>query len=279
MFLNVWVKTEQAESDFRISGFNPDIQEHVEKIETDIKKLERLSKQLSSVEEIDSRLSISIRKVTQIVIQDVKFEIISNRTKLESTRYCLITRLNSPNRTRPSTPSSSNSRKSSHDHQKSFDKNPKVSKPQPIYNNNEQTKVQYRLPQSGPVFEKVKNNFTCPDESSLFRSKNDANQKKSSNQKPSTHTESETSSNPGNPFGDFDDDDDDAISSGGNPFGEPDESEIDTSGTTSSLTTGDNDERRIQIRFLEKEIRKLKIKKDFEQADIISQVLREIIDS
>ena len=52
-----------------------------------MKKLERLSKQLSSVEEIDSRLSISIRKVTQIVIQDVKFEIISNRTKIESTRY------------------------------------------------------------------------------------------------------------------------------------------------------------------------------------------------
>ena len=52
--------------------------------------------------------------------------------------------LNSPNRTRPSTPASSNSRKSSHDHQKSFDQNPKVSKPQvsqPIYNNNDQPKV------------------------------------------------------------------------------------------------------------------------------------------
>ena len=60
---------------------------------------------------------------------------------------------------------------------------------------------------------------------------------------------------------------------------EPEIEEIDTSGTTSGLTSGDNDERRIQIRFLEKEIRKLKIKKDFEQAEIISQVLREIIDS
>lgn len=143
--------------------------------------------------------------------------------------------------------------------------------------------MQYRLPQSGPIFQKVKTNFTCPDESSLFRSKTtDAKIFKSTNQKPATHTESETSSNPGNPFGDFDDDDDDATSSGGNPFGEPDEpeiEEIDTSGTTSGLTSGDNDERRIQIRFLEKEIRKLKIKKDFEQAEIISQVLREIIDS
>ena len=61
----------------------------MDKIETDMKKLERLSKQLSSVEEIDSRLSISIRKVTQIVIQDVKFEIISNRTKIDSSRYFL----------------------------------------------------------------------------------------------------------------------------------------------------------------------------------------------
>ena len=143
--------------------------------------------------------------------------------------------------------------------------------------------MQYRLPQSGPIFQKVKTNFTCPDESSLFRSKTtDAKIFKSTNQKPATHTESETSSNPGNPFGDFDDDDD-ATSSGGNPFGEPNEpeiEEIDTSGTTSGLTSGcDNDERRIQIRFLEKEIRKLKIKKDFEQAEIISQVLREIIDS
>ena len=141
--------------------------------------------------------------------------------------------------------------------------------------------VQSRLPQSGPIFQKVKTNFTCPDESSLFRSKTDANKIKSTNQKPATHTESETSSNPGNPFGDFDDDDD-ATSSGGNPFGEPDEpeiEEIDTSGTSSGLTSGDSDERRIQIRFLEKEIRKLKIKKDFEQAEIISQVLREIIDS
>ena len=147
--------------------------------------------------------------------------------------------------------------------------------------------MQYRLPQSGPIFQKVKSNFTCPDESSLFRSKTDANKlkTKSTNQKPATHTtESETSSNPGNPFGDFDDDDDDddATSSGGNPFGEPDEpeiEEIDTSGPTSGITSGDNDERRIQIRFLEKEIRKLKIKKDFEQAEVISQVLREIIDS
>ena len=138
--------------------------------------------------------------------------------------------------------------------------------------------MQYRLPQSGPIFQKVKTNFTCPDESSLFRSK--TTDAKSTNQKPATHTESETSSNPGNPFGDFDDDEDDATSSGGNPFGEPDEpEEIETSGTTSGLTSGDNDERQIQIRFLEKEIRKLKIKKDFEQAEIISQVLREIIDS
>ena len=72
----------------------PNIQEHVDKIETDMKKLERLSKQLSSVEEIDSRLSISIRKVTQIVIQDVKFEIISNRTKIDSSRYFLKSFLN-----------------------------------------------------------------------------------------------------------------------------------------------------------------------------------------
>ena len=66
----------------------------MDKIETDMKKLERLSKQLSSVEEIDSRLSISIRKVTQIVIQDVKFEIISNRTKIDSSRYFLKSFLN-----------------------------------------------------------------------------------------------------------------------------------------------------------------------------------------
>ena len=144
--------------------------------------------------------------------------------------------------------------------------------------------MQYRLPQSGPIFQKVKSNFTCPDESSLFRSKTDATKNKLTNQKPANQTtESETSSNPGNPFGDFDDDDD-ATSSGGNPFGEPEVEEIETSGSTSGLTSGltsgsDNDERQIQIRFLEKEIRKLKIKKDFEQAEIISQVLREIIDS
>jgi len=275
-------KLETISKELKYRTYEPQIfREHVDKIETDMKKLERLSKQLSSVEEIDSRLSISIRKVTQIVIQDVKFEIISNRTKIESSSSSMASSLNSPNRTRPSTPASSNSRKSSHDHQKSFDQNPKVSKPQPIYNNNDQPKVQSRLPQSGPIFQKVKTNFTCPDESSLFRSKTDANKIKSTNQKPATHTESETSSNPGNPFGDFDDDDD-ATSSGGNPFGEPDEpeiEEIDTSGTSSGLTSGDSDERRIQIRFLEKEIRKLKIKKDFEQAEIISQVLREIIDS
>ena len=45
-----------------------------------MKKLDRLSKQIANVDEVDPRLGIQIRKLAQLMLQDAKFAIIKHRS-------------------------------------------------------------------------------------------------------------------------------------------------------------------------------------------------------
>ena len=45
-----------------------------------MKKLDRLSKQIANVEDVDARLGTQIRKLTQLMLQDAKFAIIKHRS-------------------------------------------------------------------------------------------------------------------------------------------------------------------------------------------------------
>ena len=49
-------------------------------MENEMKKLDRLSKQIANVEDVDARLGIQIRKLTQLMLQDAKFAIIKHRS-------------------------------------------------------------------------------------------------------------------------------------------------------------------------------------------------------
>ena len=45
-----------------------------------MKKLDRLSKQIANVDEVDPRLGVQIRKLAQLMLQDAKFAIIKHRS-------------------------------------------------------------------------------------------------------------------------------------------------------------------------------------------------------
>ena len=53
-------------------------------MENEMKKLDRLSKQIANVEDVDARLGIQIRKLTQLMLQDAKFAIIKHRSSSTS---------------------------------------------------------------------------------------------------------------------------------------------------------------------------------------------------
>ena len=55
-------------------------------MEKEMKKLERISKQISNIEEIEVQLSKSIKTLTSIILADAKYSLISNRTKVDGYR-------------------------------------------------------------------------------------------------------------------------------------------------------------------------------------------------
>lgn len=124
--------------------------------------------------------------------------------------------------------------------------------------------------------------YQLPDEDSLIR-KSDANSNRlrfvlhfpvtinysclSSHLAQSKASSECSSSNPGNPFGDFEQA---STTIPGNPFGEidSDEDEPDEDG-----------ERQVQIKFMRKEIKKLTARGDMAKADMVRQVLDEMLNA
>ena len=66
-------------------------------MENEMKKLDRLSKQIANVEDVDDRLAAQIRKLSQLMLQDAKFALISHRSNCSDS--------SSSSRNSPSAPS------------------------------------------------------------------------------------------------------------------------------------------------------------------------------
>ena len=55
------------------------IQNLATRIETEMRKLDRLAKQLANIEEIDVRFLKGIRRLTTTILQDAKIQIVTNK--------------------------------------------------------------------------------------------------------------------------------------------------------------------------------------------------------
>lgn len=55
------------------------IQNLATRIETEMRKLDRLAKQLANIEEIDVRFLKGIRRLTATILQDAKIQIVTNK--------------------------------------------------------------------------------------------------------------------------------------------------------------------------------------------------------
>ena len=55
-------------------------------MDKEMKKLERISKQIANIDEIEIQLAKSIRTLANIVLADAKYTLISNRTKVDGLR-------------------------------------------------------------------------------------------------------------------------------------------------------------------------------------------------
>ena len=55
------------------------IQNFATRIETEMRKLDRLAKQLANIEEIDVRFLKGIKRLTTTILQDAKIQIVTNK--------------------------------------------------------------------------------------------------------------------------------------------------------------------------------------------------------
>ena len=125
--------------------------------------------------------------------------------------------------------------------------------------------------------------YQLPDEDSLIR-KSDANSNRlrfvlrfslylitvillSHLAQSKTSSECSSNTNPGNPFGDFEQA---STTIPGNPFGEIDSDEDEPE---------EDGERQVQIKFMRKEIKKLTARGDMAKADMVRQVLDEMLNA
>lgn len=236
-------------------------------MENEMKKLDRLSKQIANVDEVDPRLGVQIRKLAQLMLQDAKFAIIKHRSAQSDSS-------SSSSRNSPSAPSTPI---------RTMTPPPStIQRPSPVKSalSSSLSNNIVQTPSVKSAFKIQPTSYQLPDEDSLIR-KSDANSNRLSSNLTRSKTSSECSSSrtnerlnqPSNPFGDFDDQDSSVpanpFGSPGNPFGddESDEEEpIDS-------------EKNVQIKFMRKEIKKLTNRGDHEKAEMVRQVLDEMINS
>ena len=132
-----------------------------------MKKLDRLSKQIANVEDVDDRLAAQIRKLSQIMLQDAKFALITHRSNCSDS--------SSSSRNSPSAPSTPI---------RTMTPPPPPKKPvqsSPLSNKTSQViifrnniKVTYFIQTIKPAFKIRPTSYQLPDEESLIR-KSDAN--------------------------------------------------------------------------------------------------------
>jgi len=216
-------------------------QQIAEVMENEMKKLDRLSKQIANVEDVDSRLAAQIRKLSQLMLQDAKFALITHRGTCSDS--------SSSSRNSPSAPSTPIRTMT-----------PPPPKP-PVQSSPLSNKTSQLIK---PAFKIRPTSYQLPDEDSLIR-KSDANSNRLSHTSPSKPS-STCSSRPGNPFGDFEDDE----STPGNPFGDDDSGDDQVEPES---------EKNVQIKFMRKEIKKLTSRGDHEKAEMVRQVLNEMLNS
>jgi len=227
-------------------------------MENEMKKLDRLSKQIANVEDVDARLGTQIRKLTQLMLQDAKFAIIKHRSNGQHSGS------SSSSRASPSAPSTPIRTMTPPPLQPTKPPPPEPAKQfSPLASNGLQNV------KSMPTFKIRPTSYQLPDEESLIR-KSDTNSNRLSHLTQSKTSSECSSTNPSNPFGEFEQ----ATTTPGNPFGEVDSDEDEL-----VETTADDSERQVQIRFMRKEIKKLVVRGDMAKADMVRQVLDEMLNA